>query len=163
MGIGEDEGAATWRFAEDPHLFAVLATRARQDLVLLLSALPPPRGLLADYLAQADAPPGQTRSAGAHRSSDSVAGWLSAGGLRTVACYPTGRHTVDVCAGDERQFLGLECSVHPAGPAAHVERHLALRRAGWELAGAYRSRWAQRQGELLVDVTERLKAVPRAQ
>lgn len=59
--------------------------------------------------------------------------------------------------GDESRFLGLECVVHPDGPEAHVERHLALRRLGWELADAYPSRWRDRQGELIVELTRRLR------
>lgn len=69
-----------------------------------------------------------------------------------------GRHTVDVCAGDDERFLGLECAVHPDGPAVHVERHVALRRLGWELADAFPSRWRQRRGELLVELAGRLRA-----
>lgn len=158
LGIGDDDGPGTWRFVQDPHLFAVLATRARQRLVLLLSAEPPSRGLVADYLAQADEPPGRPHSGGVPAPWPAwITGGLTATGVPAVGLYPTGRHTVEVCAGDERRFLGLECSVHPAGPAAHVDRHLALRRAGWELVDAYPSRWSERRGELLVDLVSRLK------
>lgn len=159
LGIGEEGTATSWRFAEDPHLFAVMATRARQHLVLLLSAEPPPSGLLAEYLAQADDPPGRPRPAGVPGPwVAEVSESLSAAGLPTVPLYPSGRHAVDVCAGDAGGFVGLECTVHPDGPAAHVERHLALRRAGWELEGAYRSRWGERRGELVVRVAERLRS-----
>lgn len=162
LGIGEGDGAATWRFVEDTHLFAVLATRARRHLVLLLSAEPPPGGLLADYVDQADAPPGRPRSAGV---PDPWVGLvvedLAATGVTALPLYPTGRHSVDVCVGDDRGFVGLECGVHPDGPAAHVERHLALRRAGWPLAGAYRSRWGERRGELLLSLTEHLEMATR--
>jgi hypothetical protein len=157
MGIGQADSATTWRFAEDPHLFAVLATRARRRLVVLLSAEPPAQGLLADYLAQGDAPPGRPCPAGRPRPwVQAVHGWLEAAGVPSLPLYPTGRHTVDVCAGDDRRFLGLECTVHPDGPAAHVERHLALRRGGWDLVDAYPSRWRDRQGELVVELTRRL-------
>lgn len=162
LGIGAADTATTWRFAEDPHLFAVLATRARHRLVLLLSAEPPVGGLLAGYVAQADAPPGRPRPAGAPGPwVESVAEWLSEADLPTLAFYPTGRHAVDVCLGDRQRFLGLECSVHPDGPAAHIDRHLALRRAGWELADAYRSRWGDRRGELLVELSSRLQTGAR--
>ncbi len=161
LGIGEGDGATTWRFVQDTHLFAVMATRARQRLVLLLSAEPPPRGLLADYLAQADAPPGRPRPAGvAPPWAASVAEGLSAAGMAAITMYPTGRHTVDVCAGGAWRFVGLECGVHPKGPAAHVERHLALRRAGWELVDAYRSRYADDQGELVVELADQLRPGP---
>jgi len=159
LGIGEGDTAATWRFAEDPHLFAVLATRARRRLVMLLSASPPPGGLISRYLAQADAPPGRPAPSGSPEPwAASVAGWLAAAGIPTLPGYPTGRHVVDVCAGSDRRFLGLTCGVHPDGPAAHVERHLALRRAGWELADTFSSRWTDRQGELVLDLADRLRS-----
>jgi hypothetical protein len=54
--------------------------------------------------------------------------------------------------------VGIECEVHPDGPEAHIERHLALRRSGWDLAGAHRSRWGERPGELTVDLLHRLRS-----
>ena len=71
---------------------------------------------------------------------------LAAAGIRTIACYPAGRHAVDVCAGDADRFVGLDCAVHPDGALAHVQRHLALRRAGWTVVGVHRSRWGERRG-----------------
>ena len=68
---------------------------------------------------------------------------------------------VDVCSGDERADRAVECEVHPEGPAAHIERHLALRRRGWELAEAYRSRWGDRRGELIVELVAWLRGPPR--
>lgn len=84
-------------------------------------------------------------------------GWLAAAGVPSLPLYPTGRHSVDVCVGDERRFLGLECLVHPDGPEAHIDRHLALRRVGWDLVDAYPSRRRDRQGELVVELTRRLQ------
>jgi len=40
LGLGPDDGGA-WRFIEDSHLFAVLVTRARRRMVVVLSADPP--------------------------------------------------------------------------------------------------------------------------
>jgi hypothetical protein len=56
---------------------------------------------------------------------------------------------------------GVECEVHPDGPDAHIERHLALCRAGWHLAGAYGSRWAGRGAELVVELVRELAAPPK--
>lgn len=47
LGIDPDSPPQTWQFAGDPHLFAVMATRARQRIEWVLSATPPP-GLLAE-------------------------------------------------------------------------------------------------------------------
>ena len=157
FGIGPGDSANSWRFVEDPHLFAVLMTRARNRIVLLLSA-DPPAGLVADYLKQADAPPGRPSPAGNPDGwAVSVADALIDAGVPAMASYPTGRHVIDVCAGDAERWLGVECGVHPDGPDSHIDRHLALRIQGWDLAEAHRSRWRDRRGELVVRLAARLR------
>ena len=157
MGLGPDAGAASWRFVEDPHLFAVFMTRARKRMVLLYSADPPPGGLVEAYLAQADSPPGPPAPAGpASAWVRTVADHLALGGTEVRTGYPSGRHVVDISLCDATRNVGFECDVHPDGPDAHIERHLALRRAGWDLVGAHRSRWGERPGELAVDLLHRL-------
>jgi hypothetical protein len=152
LGVGR-AGMRAWPFVEDPHLFTVLATRARRRLVVVTAGEPPPGGLVAEYLDRADAPPGSPRPV------DSLPTWtvslgddLRAAGIPAVAGYPTGRHVVDLCVGDAAAFAGFTCMVHPEGPAAHIERHLSLRRAGWPLRDAFPSRWTERRGELLVEL-----------
>jgi hypothetical protein len=158
LGVGEDGAANSWRFVEDPHLFAVLATRAREKLVMILSAEPPARGLVADYLAQADAPPGRPVAVGASDAwTAEIAQALDAAEVPTISGYPVGRHVVDVCAGDAAHFIGVETLVHPDGPEAHIERHLSLVRAGWDIVEAHRSRWGDRAGEFLVPLIDRLR------
>jgi AAA domain len=161
LGIGPDEGPGSWRFVEDPHLFAVMMTRARRRMTILCSADPPEGGLMADYLAQADAPPGPPKPAREVREVDSwarcIADDLDLAGVPTIVAYPTGRHVVDVCIADESRNIGIECGVHPDGPEAHMERHLALCRRGWELLEAYPSRWGDRRAELIVELVGQLK------
>ena len=163
MGVGEGAPAASWRFVEDPHLFAVLATRARRQLVLLVSGTPPAHGLLADYLAQADAPPSRAEPARPLEPwATAVADHLEAAGLEVRRSYPTGRHVVDVALLDHRRTsVAVECGVHRDGPEAHVERHLALRRAGWQVLSAHRSRWEERPGELVIELARTVGASPR--
>jgi very-short-patch-repair endonuclease len=157
VGVGPDAAAATWRFVEEPHLFAVFATRARRRFIILLSADPPTGGLFADYLAQADAPPG------APDPAEQVAWWpqavaddLADTGLEVRTAYPTGRHVVDVCVHAPGTSVAVECAVHRDGPAAHIERHLALVRSGWTVLEAHRSRWEGRRGELAVELSRRI-------
>jgi hypothetical protein len=156
LGVGPDDGVRSWRFVEDPHLFTVFATRARKRLVLIHSGDPPPGGLFAEFLAQADAPPGRPKSV------DHVGEWptgiaveLESAGLPAIAGYPSGRHVVDICVGDARQYFAVECCVHPEGPGAHIDRHLSLSRAGWSFLEAYQSRWGDRRGELIVELHRR--------
>ena len=158
LGLGPDDAAASWRFVEDPHLFAVFVTRARRRMVLLYSADPPAGSLVEAYLAQADSPPGPPAPAGpASAWIQTVAEHLAFGGAEVRTAYPSGRHVIDITLCDPGRNVGIECDVHPDGPGAHIERHLGLRRAGWDLAGAHRSRWDERPGELAVDLLHRLR------
>ncbi|MEZ5381199.1 MAG: AAA domain-containing protein [Microthrixaceae bacterium] len=156
LGTGADATANAWRFIEDPHLFAVLATRARRHLTVLVSGDPPAGGLVARYLAQADAPPGPPRRA--HDVSpwvDAVADYLRSGGVGVMPAYPTGHHVVDLAI--DGAPIAVECSVHPAGPTAHIERHLELRGLGWTILEAYESRWGHRRGELAVELLAKIR------
>jgi hypothetical protein len=153
LGLGPDDGAGSWRFVDDAHLFAVFVTRARRRMEVVVSADVPAGGLTAEYLAQADAPPGSPSPAGPASPwvSELVAD-LERAGLSASTAYPTGRHVVDVCLTANGRYAAVECGVHPAGPAAHIDRHLALRRSGWDIVEAYPSRWSDRPGELVVEL-----------
>ncbi|MDQ3106304.1 MAG: hypothetical protein M3Q68_00670, partial [Actinomycetota bacterium] len=79
-------------------------------------------------------------------------------GLAVRASYPTGRHVVDLALLDGRhRSVAIECRVHDDGPGAHVDRHLALDRAGWIVLEAHRSRWESRRGELTVELLRALR------
>jgi hypothetical protein len=156
LGLGPGAPAASWRFVEDPHLFTVFVTRARRRLTLLTSADPPPGGLVADYLAQVDEPPPRPAPAtdvGARARA--VATDLRLAGLDATAGYPTGRHVVDVCVATAGRDVAVETAVHPAGPAAHLDRHLALRRAGWRVLEAHASRHPS-EPALVLEITHAL-------
>ncbi len=139
---GDDLGSL--RFVEDPNLFNVMVTRARSRMIVVLSIAPErlPEGLLRDYLRHAATPPlpplelhsatGWTRE---------VAGALDGFGHRVVAGYPVAGYAVDLAVGTGPGAVGVECAVATDGPDEHIERHQALRRAGWELVDAYQSRW----------------------
>ena len=136
-------------------------TRARRHITLVLSADPPAGGLLADYLAQADDPPGRPASAGPVSAwAADLGAQLAAAGLVVTPAYPTGRHAVDLCVGDGELSVALVCAVHAEGSAAHIRRHLALVRGGWTVLEAFPSKWQDRQGELVVELVRRLKPPP---
>lgn len=78
---------------------------------------------------------------------------LERAGLSVTHRYPVGSWEVDVVVGDGTNAIGLECRVHPDGPAAHLDRHLTLTRAGWRLIDAFPSRWGPRR--------RRRRTVPR--
>lgn len=163
LGVGPDQDGSSWRFLEDPHLFTVLVTRARREMTILMSADPPPGGLVADYLAQADSPPGDPLlGQPASRWVAELADDLRAGGVAVMPSYPTGRHVVDICVPDGPGDIAIECGIHPAGPDEHIDRHLSLLRAGWQLLEAFPSRWAERRGELVIELLRQIKARDRS-
>jgi hypothetical protein len=155
LGVGTGGSAGSWRFVQDSHLFTVLVTRARRHLVIVTAADAPPGGLVAEYLAQQDAPPGAPRPVPVGDPwVRAIAADLQQTAVPVTAGYPTGRHVVDLCVGDARGFFGVEAVVHPDGADAHIERHLSLRRTGWVLHDAFASRWADRRGELVVELVQ---------
>jgi hypothetical protein len=162
LGVGPDANAATWRFVEDPHLFAVLMTRARRNIIMLVSVDPPDRGLVADYLAQAGTPPGPPKATGrVCQWAHSIADDLRAAGFVAYEGYPTGRHVLDLCCGWNLRDIDIECQVHPDGPDAHIERYLALSRRGWQFVDAYPSRRRDRRAELVVEIIGFLRSGSR--
>jgi hypothetical protein len=42
--------------------------------------------------------------------------------------------------------------VHADGPDAHIERRLALHRAGWEIEEVFETKWGERRTELAVEL-----------
>ncbi len=162
LGVGPEQDGSSWRFIEDPHLFTVLVTRARREMTILVSADPPPGGLVAEYLAQADSPPGDPPlGQPANRWVAELVDDLTAGGVAVMPSYPTGRHTIDICGRDGPSDVAIECGVHPGGPDEHIDRHLSLLSAGWQLLEAFPSRWSERRGELVVELLPHFKARDR--
>jgi hypothetical protein len=134
LGVDPDAARNTWRFVEDPHLFAVLTTRAREHVTVVHSAVPK-TGLVADYLAQADSPPGRPPDAPVSSWAATLADGLREAGVDVVTGYPAGRHTVDVCVYASTPFA-VVTDPHPDGPDAHVDRAVSLVRNGWRVLDA---------------------------
>lgn len=125
-------------FLEDPNLFNVLVTRARQRMIALVSEPTPSAGLLADYLRWSEHPPAQPPDAGpADPWTRALAGVLADQGIPHRTGYRVGRWTVDLVLGTGADAIGVATRVHPDGPAAHIDRHLALALAGWRQAEAF--------------------------
>lgn len=144
LGLGPDDLGQALRFIEDRNLFNVMITRARRRIVLVHSFDPGdlPRGLLAEYFRFVDDPPlfverRSEASPWVRRMADA----LSGPDRRVVTNYPVAGWTVDLALGQGTAAFGIECTVHPDGVDAHIERHLTLLRAGWTLTDAFQSRW----------------------
>jgi hypothetical protein len=144
LAIGPDDAAGSLRFLQDPNLFNVMVTRARQEMIIVTSVGlgDLPDGLPSRYLRHADHAPRSTGEA------LPPGGWtgeileqLQRFGVPVTAGYPVAGWSVDLAVGEAESAFGVECRVHPDGAAVHVAQHLALRRAGWLLIGVFQSRW----------------------
>lgn len=161
LGIGEGDGATTWRFADDPNLFAVMATRARRCIEWVVSAEPPAGSLIGDYLNQHARPPSPQRhvTAAADPWTRALAGRLD--DVAVAAPYVSGRHRIDLCLVGDGAHLGVEVVPHPDGPHAHVRRHVELAGAGWPLVTALEAQWGDRPAELAVRLQQTLADLPQ--
>ncbi|HUG83586.1 MAG TPA: ATP-binding protein, partial [Euzebya sp.] len=147
LGVGLTDSAGTWRFAADRNLFAVMATRARQAMEWVVSAIPPEGSLIAAYLDQVDRRPSPQRGVQATDAwTREVAGHLE--GLDIAAPYVAGRHQVDLCLADGRRHLAVETTLHREGTHAHIRRHVELARNGWPMISAFPALWTGRAAEL---------------
>lgn len=158
VSLGAGSSKRAWAFAEDPSLAAVMLTRARRRLVMVFAGDPPERGLLAAYLAQANAPPGPPAPATAPSP------WVAAiheeaerAGVSLLLSYPTGRHIVDLVLAEEWRDVAIEADVHPGGPESHIRRRLEMMDRGWSFIEAYRSRWLGREAELAIELVNQLR------
>jgi len=139
---------------EDPHVFNVMTTRARDRMDVFYSFDPAglPTGLLTDWFRYEANPPGlsaplaTTASGWTHRLSEA----LKLGGARVVEGYPVAGWTIDLVVGEGDAAFGVETTVHPGGPRVHAERHLTLRRAGWDLVSMFESAWLLKTEEAAV-------------
>lgn len=158
LGIGPDATASSWRFAEDSHLLSVFLTRARRRLVFVHSADPPPGGLIAQYLADADSPPGSA-AAGQPLApwAAAVIAELAAADVMVSPSFPAGSHLADAAVMVADQPVAILFGLHRAGPAHHVDRRLSLQRSGWSVIDITESRWRDHPGELVLDLLDRLR------
>jgi AAA domain len=153
LGLDPSSSSKARSFVADPNLFNVMVTRAREDIVVLTSLPLDSPGLIGEYLRHGDAPPSAPRSQRASRPDvSSIAVDLSRREVATALEYPSGPHVIDLVIGEGERALGVLFGVHPDGPEAHVERHLQLRRAGWKLREVFDTRWADRRGELALEL-----------
>jgi hypothetical protein len=153
LAVGPAAPAGSLRFLADENLFNVMITRARHEIVVITSLPRDTAGLTGDYLRHADAPPAEPASTSpTHRLARAVAADLTRSGVAVATGYPAGRHTIDLVLGSGEHALGVLFGVHPDGPDAHIDRRLALTRAGWHLRDVYATRWQDQAEQLAVEL-----------
>jgi len=139
-GISPGDPAGRLRFANDPNLFNVMVSRARERCIVITTGTT--HELLADYINHGErgpaapecAGPGDDWTAGLH-------GGLQRAGLRARAGYPVGHWTLDLVVGDGQGAVCFETRVHPDGAEAHTRRRLGLMELGWTVRDAFPSRF----------------------
>jgi len=144
---------------EEPTAFNVMVTRAIRDVWIVSSLAPAdlPDGLLRSYLewSHAPPPPFPPQQAESGWRGEVARDLQASGDVRVVIGYPVGVHTVDLAIGTGVRAFGVETTLHPDGVAAHIERHLTLRRAGWELVDAFAGEWQLRREERVAWIAAR--------
>lgn len=150
LALDDDCPPGSVRFAQNRHLFNVMVTRARQHCTVITSMASPPKGLIADYIDHAqnvdDAPRGLP-----------VEGWpavlhdlLVEQGLVVRSGYRVGHEQIDLVVGETEAAFALDCTIHPAGPEAHLRRRMMLAALGWDVIDAFESRWGTRAEEFAI-------------
>ena len=81
-------------------------------------------------------------------------------GMPVHTGYPVGRSSVDICVGGGADAVGLLCLVHPAGPAAHLDRQRTLALAGWTMRDAFPSRWEGSAARGAISLAAELRNAP---
>lgn len=160
LALSDADPAVSWRFVDDPHLLAVLTTRARRLVHVITSADAPP-GLVAAYLKYADEPPVET--VGSPTSDPWTAALVdglrgSCEPLRTG--YPVGTWRVDLAIGADKLVVALETRPHPDGVDAHLGRWRTLAHAGWRMHDAYPTRFGHNPARAAVALMGELNALP---
>ena len=147
---------------EDPNRFNVMITRARQRLVVVTSIDERVGGLLGEFLEYAEHPPvPPPPGRPGHPWIAAVADELVGLGVTTCPDYAVGQWRVDLCIGDGERAMAVECVVHPAGTAVHLDRHRALRRAGWRITDCFATRWDGDAVSAAVALATELRRDPR--
>jgi hypothetical protein len=139
LGVAEGDAAGRRRFAAGPNLFNVMVTRAREHLHVV-TAVGETDGLIGEFLRYADRPPRSPESGdAAGQWAAKLADALDGAEVPVRQAYPVGHWSVDLVLGEGEQAIGVIAEVHGDGPAAHVARQRALRRAGWRIEEAFPS------------------------
>lgn len=139
--VGTDEPDHQWEPVNDQRFFNVMVTRARHHATVLTSS-PNPPGLAGEYIRWTEPLVDLVRDA---EVTDPwvlrVAEALRAERIPVRLGYRVGRYVLDLVAGEAHQAVAIECTLHPDGVDAHIDRGLMLRRTGWRTADAFENRW----------------------
>lgn len=140
FGVGSDEAEHSWDEVNDPNLFNVMVTRAREKMVVVASN-PAPPGLAGEFVRWAEPLTDLVRDVELTNPwIHQVAAVLRDRQVPVRIGYQAGRYVIDIVAGSGESAVAVECVVdHDV--EAHIDRAMTLRRVGWRTADAYELTW----------------------
>ena len=153
--IGADEPASAWDEVNDPNIFNVMVTRAREEAVIITSN-PKPPGLAGEYVLWSEplvdlVKDEEVLDPWVHQ----VADVLRSSGIPVRTGYRAGRHIIDLVAGTGDKAVAVDCVFHVDGSEAHIDRAMTLRRTGWRTADAFELRWRYLLDDFPAELVER--------
>ena len=143
FAVGADEVESSWRFVNQPDLFNVMVTRARENLIVVTSNSSPP-GFAGDYVRWAsDFSKEQSDEPVDDPWVYKVVEALSLHDIPTRVGYRVGRYLIDLVAGEGERAVAIDCTASAEKVTSHIDRAMLLRRAGWRTTDAYESKWGE--------------------
>jgi hypothetical protein len=154
--------AATYRFLNNPNVFNVAVTRARNYQYVFCSVdaeLLEGDSLLRRYLQHAEAAPASTteaRDAVDDAFLLDVRGALQAAGVRVLPSYVVAGMKIDIVAARHGRSIGIDLIGYPGALAAAfaLDRYRVFQRAGLALFPLPYSTWLERRGECIAGILE---------
>ncbi len=142
FAIGAGEAESSWNFVNQPDLFNVMVTRARENLIVVTSNDSPP-GFAGNYVRWANEYSPSTEDVPIdHPWIQTLVAAFEAHGIRCRSGYRVGRYLIDIVVGAGESAVAIDAVVNIDDLDAHVDRAMLLRRAGWRTTDAYETKWA---------------------
>lgn len=172
--IDGDFNPNSLRFLEDPNVFNVAITRAAERVIAVTSVKPDqlPAGeqrYLRKFLLHAERPadPDSLPDTFRSRFEADVAERLRERGYRVISNYPSCGYEIDLVVSNGSNSVAVECDGHPSHFRADgtyttedVQRHVVLRRAGWDIYRIPLSSWRTQAVGHLEAIVCRIEQAP---
>ena len=150
--VGPEEPDKAWQFVNQPNLFNVMVTRAREQMAIVTSVATPP-GLAGEYVKWSEPLVDIVANIGASSPwVQKVAAQLEDASVPVRIGYRVGHHLVDIVAGSGEHAIAIDCVPHADGAEAHLDRGLQLRRMGWQTEDAYELQWRDELASFVVEL-----------
>ncbi len=159
LAVSPTSSRAAMLFVNDPNVFNVMITRARNENIVLTSFETAPEGLMGDYLRAAQQPPTPPPDAPVDDEwVNLLAADLRVGGAVVRVGYRVGRHVIDLVVGDGDRAIGIDARIEPAGTPTQLVRRLELHELGWTILDVPEGEWSLQRAAAVSEILRRLDA-----